>query len=73
MGPKRAVSAVLLRGAIVQRPVPEHGPSQPRNREALSGVAVRVMVALRSRRALQTVPQLIPAGLLVIVPLPPSA
>jgi hypothetical protein len=66
------VTAVAPASVVVQPPFPEHGPPQPRNRELLSGLALSLTVVLGSKRALQTVPQLIPAGLPGVVPLPPS-
>jgi hypothetical protein len=63
---------LALLSLIVQRALPEHPCCQPRNRDPLSGFALSVTVVLGSKRALHVVPQLMPAGLLVIVPMPPS-
>ena len=53
-----------------QPPVPEHAPDQPENVEPAVPFAARVIEAPLSKSALQPVPQLIPGGLLVTVPLP---
>jgi hypothetical protein len=51
--------------------VPEHPPpDQPVKLELTSGVAVRVTTVLWLKEELQVLPQLMPAGLLVIMPLP---
>jgi len=55
----------------VQVPVPEHPPPlQPANTEPLAALAVRVTEVPLLNDAEQVLPQLIPAGLLVTVPLP---
>ncbi|HSB78889.1 MAG TPA: hypothetical protein VLM91_08885 [Candidatus Methylomirabilis sp.] len=51
-------------------PVPVHAPLQPVKVEVLAGVAVRVTLVPEVKLALQVLPQLIPAGLLVSVPVP---
>src|SRR5215471_15709798 len=69
--------AVTLRACVmltVHRPVPLHpSPLQPVKREPLSGVAVSVTLVPWSKAALHVLPQLIPTGLLVTVPLPVPA
>ncbi|HTX52057.1 MAG TPA: hypothetical protein VMD08_01505 [Candidatus Baltobacteraceae bacterium] len=55
----------------VQGPVPLHPPPlQPVKVDPPLGVAVRVTIVPLAKPALQVAPQLIPAGLLVTVPLP---
>jgi hypothetical protein len=61
------VSAVIV---TVQDPVPLHAPPQPVNTESVFGTAVKVTFVFSLKLALQVVPQLIPAGVLVIVPAP---
>src|SRR6266545_1873158 len=53
-----------------QAPVPLHPPVHPANVEPPAGVAVRVTEVPLAKSASQVLPQLIPAGLLVTVPLP---
>lgn len=53
-----------------QPPVPEHAPDQPENVEPAVPLVTRVIADPLSKSALQLVPQLIPGGLLVTVPLP---
>ena len=69
--------AVTLRAWVrltVQVPVPLHpSPLQPVKVEPRAAVAVRVTLVPKSKAALHVVPQLIPAGLLVTVPLPVPA
>jgi len=48
-------------------------PLQLANCQPVAGVAVRVTVLFSAKGALQVAPQLIPAGLLVTVPLPDLA
>jgi hypothetical protein len=52
--------------------VPEHAPPQPTNTIPGAGVSVSVTAAPFANVAEQVDPQLIPAGLLVTVPLPES-
>ena len=52
-------------------PKPLQSPAQPLKVEPPSGVAVSVTVAPVFKFAEQVAPQLIPAGLLVTVPVPP--
>ena len=56
-----------------QFPVPVHEPLQPANVDPLAAVAVSVTAALPPKLALQVVPQLMPAGADVTVPLPVPA
>jgi len=57
----------------VQEPVPEQAPDQPANVEPLAGAALRVMEVPSLKLALHVFPQLMPVGLLVIVPEPVPA
>lgn len=54
-------------------PLPLQAPLQPLKVESESGVAVKVTDVPVGKSAEQVAPQLIPAGLLVTVPLPPPA
>jgi hypothetical protein len=65
-----AVTETFPSKLSVQGPVPLHAPLQPAKVEFAAGVAVRVMEVPGLKAALQAVPQLIPAGSLVTVPLP---
>src|SRR5205809_863058 len=69
--------AVTLRAWImltVQVPVPLHpSPLQPAKLEPLAALAVSVTLVPTSKAALQVLPQSIPTGLLVTVPLPVPA
>ena len=56
--------------ATTQEPVPEHAPPQPLNCQPESGVAVRVTLVPPLYVSEQSVPHVIPAGLLVMVPEP---
>ena len=51
-------------------PVPVHAPVQPENDEPVLAFAVRVTVVLALYVAEHVLPQLIPPGVLVIVPDP---
>jgi hypothetical protein len=65
--------AVTLRACVtatVQAPVPLHAPLQPVKLYSAAGVAVRLTRVPLAKLALQVLPQLIPLGLLVTVPLP---
>lgn len=55
---------------MVQGVLPKHAPDHPANKESVSAVAVRVTVVSESYSSLQSLPQEIPAGVLVIAPLP---
>ena len=55
----------------VQVPVPSHGPApHPVNVDPAAGVAVNVITVPLAKPAEHVAPQLIPAGLLVTVPVP---
>jgi hypothetical protein len=54
----------------LQLPVPLHAPDQPVNIEPEAGVAVKVTLLLVVNWLMQVAPQLMPAGVLVIVPVP---
>ena len=70
-GSKVAVAVRSPRMLSVQVLVlPEHAPSQPPKAEPLAGVAVRVTREDRLKLAEQELPQLMPAGLEVTVPVP---
>ena len=65
------VAAVMVR---VQVPVPSHGPApQPVKVEPVAGVAVSVIAVPLAKLAEQVAPQLMPAGVLVTVPVPAPA
>jgi hypothetical protein len=69
-----AVILVAAASATVQIPVPEHPPPlQPENVEPAAGLAERVTLVPAGKLPEQVVPQLIPAGKLVTVPLPAPA
>jgi hypothetical protein len=69
-----AVTEVGAVTVTVQVPVPEQPPPlQPAKVEPAAGVAVSVTAVPLGKRIEQDTPQLIPAGLLVIEPLPPPA
>lgn len=68
---KTAVAALLAVMPIVQVvPETESHPVQPTNVESVAGVAVMTTWELLTNNAEHSVPQLIPAGLDVTVPLP---
>lgn len=62
-----------VRVRVQVNPVPVQEPDQPPKLDPDAGAAVRVTCVPVVKLALQTVPQLIPAGLLVVVPLPVPA
>jgi hypothetical protein len=66
--------AVTLLSAFITReqevPVPLHAPLQPEKVEPAAGVAASVTLVPPAKGALQAVPQLIPLGTEVTVPLP---
>ncbi len=71
-GTKLAVTVVSALTARVQVSVPTHRAElQPANELPVSGTAVRVTVVPWVTPAEQVAPQLMPAGLLVTVPVPP--
>ena len=70
---KVAVTETLALRVIVHDAVPVHAPDHPPNVEPAAGVAVKVTFEPLLKLALHVVPQLIPAGLLVTVPLPVPA
>jgi len=69
--PKVAVTACACVMATEHEPVPLQAPLQPVNVEPAAGLAVSTTVPLND--AEQVAPQLIPAGLLVTVPVPAPA
>jgi hypothetical protein len=71
---KVAVTVVAAETVTAQAPVPEHPPPlQPVKVEPAAGVAVNVTAVPLAKLAEQVTPQLIPAGLLVTVPVPAPA
>ena len=71
---KVAVTVVAPEIVTVQLPVPEQPPPvQPPKAEPAAGAAVSVTAAPLAKLAAQVAPQLIPAGLLVTVPVPAPA
>jgi hypothetical protein len=72
--PVVAVNVAVTEAAVVKDrlhvPVPEQAPDQPANPLPALGVAVRVTVVPLLKVAVQVDPQLMPAGLLVMVPVP---
>jgi hypothetical protein len=73
-GTNVAVTAVFALSVTLHVPMPEHGePLQPAKEEPALATGVRVITVPESNSPEQVVPQLIPAGALVIVPLPAPA
>lgn len=70
MSVKLALTALALSTTTVQAPVPVHAPPQPAKLEPVAGVGVSVTLEPLAYGSSQSVPQLIPAGLLVTVPTP---
>src|SRR5439155_19544212 len=71
---KVAVTVVAAETVTVQVLVPEHPPPlQPVKVEPAAGAAVRVTAVPLEKLAAQVAPQLMPAGLLVTVPVPVPA
>jgi hypothetical protein len=68
-----AVTEALAVGVTEHIPVPLQAPDQPVNMEPVLGVAVSVMGVPLAKLALHVVPQSIPAGSLVTVPVPAPA
>jgi hypothetical protein len=75
--PKVAVTALAPVTVTVQAPVPVHPPDQPANVLVVTGLSARVTCAFGAKAAVQVVSvdgeQVIPAGVLVTVPLPAPA
>lgn len=67
-GPNVAVTALSASIATVHPPVPVHAPDHPVNSIQVPGVAVKVTVP--HNEAEQVLPQFMPEGLLVTVPVP---
>jgi hypothetical protein len=65
-----AVTDKLLMSVTMHGPMPVHAPDHPLKMEFAPGAAVSVTFVPTLKFALQVVPQLIPEGLLVIVPVP---
>ena len=65
-----AVTLVLALRTTEQVPVPEQAPDQPLNFVLGAGTTVSATVVPGGKVAVQVLPQLIPAGLLVISPFP---
>jgi hypothetical protein len=68
--------AVTLRAALidtVQLAVPVQAPLHPANLDPVAGVAVRVTLEPPLKLALHVVPQLMPAGFVLTLPLPRPA
>src|SRR5205823_13880690 len=71
---KVAVTVVAAMTVTVQAPVPEHPPPlQPVKVEPAAAVAVSVTAVPLVKLAEQVAPQVMPAGVLVAVPLPVPA
>jgi hypothetical protein len=68
-----AVTEVLAVRVTAHAPVPVHPPDQPTNVEPGEGEAVNVTDVPLAKLALHVVPQMIPDGLLVMVPVPAPA
>jgi len=64
------VAEVLSINVITHDAVPLQAPDHPTNVEPVTGVAVKVTLEPLLKLALHLVPQLIPAGLLVMIPAP---
>ena len=67
---KVAVTEVAAFTVTAHVPVPEHAPLQPAKVEPAAGAAVRVTAVAGVKDCEQLAPQLIPAGVLVTVPVP---
>src|SRR5574341_798218 len=70
LGAKVAVTLAGVSRVTVQGPVPLQAPLQPAKKEPAAGAAVRATRLWVAKLALQVLPQLIPAGALVTLPLP---
>ena len=66
-----AVTEVLAEMVILHEPVPVQAPPHPPKVEVELAAWVRVMAVPEGKLALQVEPQLMPEGLLVMVPPPP--
>ena len=67
---KFAVTLLLCVSATVQLPVPVQAPLQPTNAERLAGVAFNVTTVPPLKAAVHALPQLIPAGFELTMPVP---
>jgi phage tail protein X len=65
---KAAPTAVSAFNTTVHFPTPEQAPLHPENESPAAGVAVSVTEEPAAKLALQVVPQLMPAGVLLTVP-----
>lgn len=65
-----AVTDAFALSDTLHVPVPLQPPDQPENDEPAAGVAVSVTAVPVAKFAVHVLPQLIPDGLLLIVPLP---
>ena len=70
---KVAVTDASAVSVTVHAPVPLQAPDQPANVDVAFGAADSVTAVPLAKLALQVDPQLMPAGLLVMVPAPPPA
>ena len=68
-----AVAEAFALKVMLHEPVPLHAPDHPANVEVELGEALSVTAVPLANVVLHVLPQLIPAGLLVIVPLPAPA
>ena len=68
-----AVIVVSLVIGAVQAPVPVHAPDQPAKVAVPAGAAVKTIAVPQATVSVQSVPQAMPAGLDVTVPLPVPA
>jgi CheY-like chemotaxis protein len=66
-------SSKSARKVTEQAPVPVHAPLQPAKLDPLPGLSVKVTTVPLAKFAVQVAPQLMPAGLLVTVPVPVPA
>src|SRR5579872_3497909 len=71
--PKVAVTVFELLKAILQVEFPVQAPDQPTKESLFPGDAVNLTLVFGAKRAAQVVGQLIPLGLLVMVPVPPPS